>query len=58
MQIDFDRLRRDLLNYYGTAMMSASPMAMMNVIDVEHADERRLIKLAEDAGIRLDAYLV
>lgn len=56
MDIDIERLRKDLMNYYGTAMFSGSPMAMMEVSKVERAGEQELIRLAAGAGFSLNKY--
>ena len=55
MGIDFESLREDLLTYYGTAM-EESPMAMIEVIEVEEASENELLEMARNIGFNLDAY--
>lgn len=52
----YERLREDLMDYYGTAMYSGSPMAMMELIDVDSATNSELLKLAKDAWFDLDDY--
>lgn len=54
--IDFDELRRDLMDYFGTAT-PMFPMAFMDVIDVENASEDKLIQIALDNGFDLDNYI-
>jgi hypothetical protein len=56
--IDGERLRRDLMDYYGTAMMGGLPMAVIDVGDVETASNEELLRLAERAGIDLNKYIV
>lgn len=56
MDIDIERLRKDLINYYGTAMFSASPMALMDVSKAEKASEQELIHMAKSAGLNLNRY--
>lgn len=53
--IDFDKLRRDLMNYYGTAT-SVFPMAYMDVINVENASDEELIRIALRNGFNLEDY--
>lgn len=53
--MDYEALRRDLMDYYGTAI-HMNPMAMMDVSDVEAADDDELVELAEEAGFDLDDY--
>ena len=56
-EYDFDRLRQDLLDFFGTSMMF-NPMAVLNVIDVEKADNEKLLHLAQSNGFDLDNYKV
>ena len=56
MLIDIDKLRRDLMDYYGTAANNGFPAAMMDVIEVEGASPEKLIQLAKRAGFRLEDY--
>ena len=44
--IDFERLREDLIDYFGTAMMQF-PMAMMDLSKVENASCEELIMIKE-----------
>ena len=55
MNIDFERLRRDLIDYFGTAM-GIYPMAVMEVAKVEHASEQDLIRIAKQNGFDLSKY--
>lgn len=54
--IDFEELRRDLMDYFGTAT-PMFPVAMMDLIDVEHASEDKLIQIALDNNFDLDNYI-
>lgn len=45
MTIDVERLRRDLIDYFGTAM-SVLPTAMMELSQVENASPEKLIEIA------------
>ncbi len=55
--IDYDRLRWSLKDYYGTAMAGGFPMAMMDVSRVEKADEEELLEMAEDIGLDIRKYV-
>jgi hypothetical protein len=44
--IDIDRLREDILDYYGTAMFNDFAMAAMNVQFIEMASDQDLIAIA------------
>lgn len=56
MLIDIYKLRRDLMDYYGTAANNGFPAAMIDVIDVENASPEKLIQLANRAGFCLEDY--
>ncbi len=53
---DIETLRSNLMDYYGTAVFSANPFAMVDVIDVENAGEAKLIRMAREAGFDLSRY--
>ena len=55
MDIDFDRLREDLIDYFGTAM-GMFPMAEMDVSKVERASDGESIKIAKQNGFDLRKY--
>jgi cyanate lyase len=54
--INGDKLKADLLDYFGTAMFAASPMAMMELSKVENASGNDLIQIALDNGFDLEKY--
>ncbi|MEQ8200130.1 MAG: hypothetical protein ABRQ24_01780 [Syntrophomonadaceae bacterium] len=54
--MNYKQLREDLIEYYGSAMMGGSPMAVIELIDIEHASDRELIKLSKQAGFNLEKY--
>jgi len=56
--IDGERLRRDLMDHYGTAMMGGLPMAVIDVGDVASASNEELLRLAERAGLDLNKYVI
>ena len=55
MNINIEKLRSDLKDYFGTAMMSF-PMAVIELSAVENASPERLVKIAKDNGIDLSKY--
>lgn len=54
--IDGDKLKADLIDYFGTAMFAASPMAIMELSCVEKAWGDDLIQIALDNGFDLEKY--
>lgn len=57
-EIDIRRLRRDLKDYYGTAVFNASPMAVFDLSTVERASDREIIEIAQANGVDLRKYIV
>ena len=57
-QIDFERLRSDLRDYYGTAMFSGFPMAVMDLSKVERASDDDLLRIADKEGYNLTRYII
>ena len=55
---DYEKLRNDLLDYFGTATFNVSYMAMGELIKVEQASEDELIQLAIANNFDLDKYLI
>ena len=55
MNIDFEKLREDLKDYYGTAM-SFMPMAIVELSQIEKASNQKLIELALKNGFDLSNY--
>lgn len=56
--IDGDRLRIDLIDYYGSAMASGFPMAIMDLAKAENASGEELLELAKNAGVDLADYII
>ncbi len=54
--VDYEKLREDLINYFGTAMTSGIPMATADLIEVEKATDEELIRIARRNGINLNNY--
>ena len=57
MKLDADGLRKELKNYFGTAIFVASPLAMADYIAVEKADDEELLEIARKNGIDIFKYL-
>ena len=55
---DYERLRCDLIVYFGTAMVNVSFMVIDDLTRVERASNEELIKIAMDCGVDLNKYLV
>ena len=58
MTIDIKKLRRDLLDYYGSATHSGFPMALIELSDVEMASGYQLVEIAKKNGIDLNNYAI
>lgn len=58
MEIDIERLRRDLIDYYGTAMMCGFGMLSINVRFIERASDEALIQIAIKDGFDLNDYVI
>ena len=56
MQFDIERLREGLKDYYGTAIFSGFPMAIMEAEKVSRASDEELIRMAEKNGMNLQRY--
>ena len=46
MEIDYEKLRSDLIDYFGSAMFSGLPMAIVDLSKVEVASPSELIEIA------------
>lgn len=55
MYIDFEKLRYDLIDYFGSGI-SIYNIALINIIEVENADENKLIQIAKSNGFSLNDY--
>lgn len=53
MTIDVDKLRDALMDYYGSAMTSGFPMAVIELGDVESASPQELVEMAQRLGMNL-----
>ena len=57
MEIDIERLREDLINYFGTAI-GLFPIAVMNLCEVQTCSVERLIQIAINNNFDLNDYAV
>ena len=57
-EIDVNRLRRDMKDYYGTAMFNGFPMAVMDLSRVESMSDQELVELAHKNGVDLRKYII
>ena len=57
-EIDVSRLRRDLMDYFGTAMHNGFPMAVIDLSQVERASAQQLAELAMKNGLDIRKYII
>ena len=55
MTINIEKLRRALIDYFGTAMMRF-PMAIAELSEVKTASPERLVEIAEKNGFDMSEY--
>jgi len=55
MTIDVDKLREDLIDYFGTAMQF-NPVAVVDLGVVENASPEQLVNIALQNGFDLEEY--
>lgn len=51
-----EQLRKDLIDYYGSAMFMGFGSAMINILDIEKATEEQLLIIAEREHFDLRKY--
>lgn len=54
--IDYERLREDIIDYYGTAAFSGNIGAMGDMEKAERASNQELLKMAKECGININKY--
>ena len=57
MTLDTDKLRKDLTDYYGTAMNNGIPMAVIDLEKAERASDEELVEMAEEENVDLSRYI-
>ena len=56
-KINTYKLRKDLEDYFGTAMFSGNPQAMMDFEKVKRASSQELISIAQRCGFDSNDYI-
>lgn len=56
MEIDIEKLRQYLINYYGTAMINSFPTAMTDLLEVENASNEKVLSIALKNNINLNNF--
>ena len=57
--IDYERLRNDLLNYFeGAFFVAGFGAAAVDAMEVRNASDEELIKLAIKKGFRIEDYII
>ena len=55
IEIDYEKLRSDLIDYYGSAM-TCNPMAVIELSNVQTASNEKLVQIAIKNGFNLYDY--
>ena len=58
MKINIEKLREDLIDYYGTAMQNGFQMVALEISKIEKASAEELIKIAEKNKMNLKKYII
>lgn len=58
MNIDFDKLRQDLIDYFGTAMTMGFGAAIIDLSNIENASNEELINIAKQNGFNINNYVI
>ena len=56
MDIDYEKLRSDLIDYYGTALSLGFGMAIIELSKLENASNKELVEIAKKNGFDLIEY--
>ncbi len=57
MEFDYEKLREDLIDYYGTASIY-NHMAILDIGYVEIANGNELLRIAQNNGFDLNKYII
>ena len=57
MNIDYEKLKEDLIDYFGSAM-GLFPMSIVDITRVENASNSELLQIARQNGFDLSDYEV
>lgn len=55
--INIEKLRNDLIEYFTSAMFIVSPVALVDLTEVENASDEKIIKIALDNKFDLKKYI-
>ena len=56
--IDFNKLRNDLIDYLGTAFYAGYGIAIVEISQITLASNEELIKIAKQYGFNLNDYII
>lgn len=55
--INIEKLRNDLIDYFTSAIFIVSPVAMMDIQEIEAMNDMEIIKMARDNKFDLSDYI-
>lgn len=55
-EIDYEKLRNDLMDYYGTFMVALFPAAVFELGRIEKASSEELLMIAKENNFDVDDY--
>lgn len=58
MKINIDKLKDEIIDYYGTAMYNDLAPALLDLLDCEGLSDEELIELATSLGINISKYIL
>ncbi len=58
MTIDIQRLRNDIKDNCGTAMVNGFPMAVIDLAKIERMSDQEIVEYALKKNMRLDKYII
>lgn len=56
-EINYEQLRADLIDYFGTAMIYGFGAALIDIEEIEQASNEKLIQIANHNGFNLNDYV-
>ena len=56
-EINYEQLRADLIDYFGTAMIYGFGAALIDIEEIEQASNEKLIQIANQNGFNLNDYV-
>ena len=55
--VNINKLRRDMIDYYGTASFNGFPAAVMDLSKIERMSDEELLQFAIEKNVDLEKYL-